>query len=287
MKLSIVLATKNEENNIGPCLESVEKIADEIVIVDEYSTDNTVTVAMKYGAKIFKNKHKRNFHESKQLAITRAKGEWILQLDADERVSNALAKEIILAVNASNKKLKSKVIRDKKKKKLFARHQKVIEKRDGKIGENTGEIVGFFIPRINFFLGSPLIHAGVYPDAVIRLFKKGKAFLPAKSVHEQVVLKGEVSWLENNLEHHDSPTLDRYISRLNRYTKLKAEDFKRKKIPKNKTNLFLYATIKPLSVFLNLFIRHRGYKDGIRGFLWSAFSGSHFSIAYFKYWTLK
>jgi len=287
MKLSIVLATKNEENNIGPCLESVIKIADEIVIVDEYSTDNTVTVAMKYGAKIFKNKHKRNFHESKQLAITRAKGEWILQLDADERVSNALAKEIILAVNASNKKLKSKVIRDKKKKKLFARHQKVVEKRDGKIGKNTGEIVGFFIPRINFFLGSPLIHAGVYPDAVIRLFKKGKAFLPAKSVHEQVVLKGEVSWLENNLEHHDSPTLDRYISRLNRYTKLKAEDFKRKKIPKNKTNLFLYATIKPLSVFLNLFIRHRGYKDGIRGFLWSAFSASHFSIAYFKYWTLK
>ena len=87
MKLSIVLAVKNEEKNLGECLESVSKIANEIIIVDEYSTDNTVKIAEKFGAKIYKNKHKKNFHESKELGLEKAKGEWILQLDADERVT--------------------------------------------------------------------------------------------------------------------------------------------------------------------------------------------------------
>ena len=136
------------------------------------------------------------------------------------------------------------------------------------------------------FLGKSLIHAGVYPDGVIRLVKRSKAKFPAKSVHEQIQVDGQVVWLQNDLEHHDSPTLSRYISRMNRYTDIRANDFKKQNISKNIMNLLYYSSLKPLLVFLKLFVRHKGFRDGIRGFLWSAFSAMHFPIAYYKYWKL-
>ncbi|OGM75730.1 hypothetical protein A2382_00565 [Candidatus Woesebacteria bacterium RIFOXYB1_FULL_38_16] len=286
MKLSVVLAVKNEEKNLRLCLESVKEIAEEIVIVDEYSTDRTVEIAREYGSRVFSNRHKYNFHESKQLAVEKARGEWILQLDADERVSSELADEIRQVIDMSYEQLRSRVI-DVKKKRLFEKHQYLIEKRDGKLGKKTGEVAGFFIPRVNFFLGSPLIHAGVYPDGVIRLVKKGKARLPAKSVHEQFEVDGEVVWLSFDLEHHDSPTLKRYVLRMNRYTDLRAFDFKRENLRRNILNLLWYVSGKPLIVFLSMYIRHGGYKDGMRGFIWSFLSSLHFPIAYFKYWNVE
>src|SRR3989339_856803 len=95
VRLSVVLATRNEEENIGRCLSSVKDIADEIIIFDEYSTDNTREIAEKYGAKVYLEEHHEIFHITKQKALEKAKGEWILQLDADEVVSRELAKEIV------------------------------------------------------------------------------------------------------------------------------------------------------------------------------------------------
>lgn len=275
-KLSVVLAVCNEEENIGRCLMAVKDIADEIIVLDEYSTDKTVEIAKEYGAKVFEEPHHEIFHITKQKAIEKATGDWILQLDADEVVTPKLASEI-------KETIENPVKRDIPS--LFARHQRAVEKRDGKLGVNTGEIVAFFLPRRNMFLGKPLIHAGVYPDAVIRLIKKGKAYLPAKSVHEQMVISGEVSWLSNDLLHYDSPTLVRYLWRANRYTELTAGEFAKKRVGKNILNLIFFSTIKPLVVFLKLYIRHKGFLDGIRGFLWSAFSALHHQIAYFKYFT--
>ncbi|KKQ95756.1 MAG: Glycosyl transferase, family 2 [Candidatus Woesebacteria bacterium GW2011_GWB1_43_14] len=285
MKLSVVLATKNEEENIGDCLRSVRGIADEIIIYDEYSTDKTREIAKKYEAHVFKWRHQKNFHETKQRALRKAKGEWILQLDADERVGKSLSDEISRIINLNHKQIRSREI-PREKRRLFEKHQKLVEERDGGIGKVTGEVVAFFIPRVNYFLGKPLIHAGVYPDGVIRLVKNGKAHFPAKSVHEQIVIDGEVAWLMGDLEHHDSPTLSRYLFRLNRYTDLRASDFANSKLPKNIFFLLFYSTLKPFFVFLKLFIRHRGYKDGIRGFLWSMFSSMHYPIAYYKYWSI-
>lgn len=185
----------------------------------------------------------------------------------------------------SDSEIKARKIGDAREQNLFKRHQALIELRDGKIGRDTGEIVGFFIPRRNIFLGRPLIHAGVYPDGVIRLVKKGKARFPQKSVHEQISLGGEVAWLENDLEHYDSPTLKRYLTRLNRYTDLQAADLRRNGIPKNVFGFFQYTIYKPLYTFFNLYFRHLGFLDGIPGFLWSFFSATHFPIAYFKYLT--
>ncbi len=276
-KLSVVLAVRNEETNIGRCLESVKDIADEIVVVDEYSTDKTVEIAKKNGAKIFLEPHHDIFHVTKQKALEKASGEWILQLDADEAVTPALAKEIISVVNHR--------LPVTNYNKLFLRHQKLIEERDGPIGKKTGEIVGYFIPRRNIFLGKPLIHAGVYPDGVIRLVKNGKSRFPQRSVHEQIELDGEVGWLSSDLEHYDSPTLKRYLVRFNRYTDLKAKELGDNKVSKGVIAFLLFTIYYPLRTFLNLYFRHLGFLDGSGGFLWSFFSAMHFPIAYFKYIT--
>lgn len=276
-KISVVLATRNEEENIGRCLASVKGFADEIIVVDEESTDKTREIAKSFGAKVFTEPHEEIFHITKEKALKKATGEWILQMDADEEVSPELAKEIVSVVNSNEATEKINP--------LFIRHQKLIEARDGKIGKDGGMIVGYFIPRRNMFLGHPLIHAGVYPDGVIRLVKNGFAHFPQKSVHEQISLDGKVSWLGSDLLHYDSPTLSKYLMRLNRYTDLKAAELKEDKVPVNFLSFINYVIVKPTVTFLSLFFRHLGFLDGARGFLWSYFSGSHFLIAYFKYVT--
>ena len=279
-KLSVVLATRNEETNIGRCLESVKDIADEIIVVDEYSTDRTREIAEGLGAKVFKEPHHEIFHITKEKALEKATGDWILQLDADEVVTPELALEIRSVINNQKSEIPLEKMR------LFARHQELVEKRDGVVGKKTGgDIAGYFIPRRNMFLGKPLIHAGVYPDGVIRLVKNGKASFPQKSVHEQIEIDGEVSWLSHDLLHYDSPTLAKYLMRLNRYTDLHAGELKKKKVPKNIFFFIHYSLFKPLYTFLNLYLRHLGFLDGARGFLWSFFSASHFPVSYFKYLT--
>lgn len=276
-KLSVVLATRNEEGNIARCLDSIKDIADEIIVVDEYSTDKTREIAKRMGAKVFLEKHHDIFHITKQIALDKASGEWILQLDADEVVTPELAKEIKLVIN--HQPLATKVNT------LFTRHQRLIEERDGKIGNDSDEIVGYFIPRRNMFLGKPLIHAGVYPDGVIRLVKNGKAKFPQKSVHEQISLNGKVAWLSGDLLHYDSPTMRRYLARNDRYTSLIAQELKDAKVKKNVFSFINYTIFKPLFTFLMLYFRHLGFLDGAAGFIWSFFSAARFPVAYFKYVT--
>ena len=109
-KLSVVLATRNEEDNIRLCLDSVKDIADEIIVVDEQSTDKTREIAKKYGAKVIEVKHEPIFHKTKQRAIDATGGDWILQLDADERLSPELAKEIVGVINSNNDELLNRVL---------------------------------------------------------------------------------------------------------------------------------------------------------------------------------
>jgi len=285
-KLSVVLATRNEESNISRCLKSVKSLADETIVVDEESTDKTREIARSLGAKVYKTRHEPIFHKTKQKALDLATGDWILQLDADEIVTRQLAEEIKKVIGMSSEEVKVRKT-SLVKQRLFTRHQEVVEQRDGAIGKPTGEVVAFFIPRRNLFLGKPLIHAGVYPDAVIRLVKRGKAHFPAKSVHEQIEIEGQVAWLFNDLLHNDSPTMERYLVRFNRYTDLHAAELAQKKVPLTLFQLFNYSTIQPLRVFVNLYLRHKGILDGFRGFLWSFYSALHFPVAYFKYWETK
>jgi len=279
MKLSVVLATKNEDKNVGDCLKSVLDIASEIIVMDEFSNDMTVQIAKKYGAKVDLFKHKKNFHETKQKAIEKAHSEWILLLDADERVSEQLASEIKIIINEGSVQV------TKRNMQLFNHHSQIVKRREPDLWDDNDSVVGYFLPRVNYFIGKPLIHAGVYPDGVIRLFRNGKGYLPAVHVHEQVKLKGGVGWLNGEIKHHDSPTLRRYLVRLDRYTSEHAQFIAARKAPKNIMYLFYYSFCKAGLVFISMYLRHSGYKDKLRGFLWSFLSSSHYPIAYFKYWT--
>ncbi len=284
-KLSVVLATRNEEQNIARCLGAIANIADEIIIVDEHSTDKTREIAKKYGAKVFLEEHHDIFHITKQKALDKASGEWVLQLDADEVVTPELAAEIKKIISAEASTLASLEISDNKKARLFKKHQESVFKRDGTASNTDGEVNGFFIARENIFLGKPLIHAGVYPDGVVRLVRNGYASFPQKSVHEQISVKGQIKWLENDLEHYDSPTFFRYIERANRYTDLTAAEMQKINVSKNTFSFIKYAIFKPIQIFASLYLFHRGFLDGPPGFIWSVFSGLHFPLAYFKYIT--
>ncbi|MBI4058827.1 glycosyltransferase family 2 protein [Candidatus Microgenomates bacterium] len=282
LKLSVVLATFNEEKNINECLTSIKNIADEIIIVDGSSTDKTREIAKSFGVKVIKTTNPPIFHINKQKGLEATHGEWILQLDADERVTSELAREIKQVINMNNDELEQ-YQRNLKKKKLFERHKKLLEQRDDQIGEREGEYDGFFIPRLNFFLGKFLRYGGVYPDGVIRLVKNGKAHFPAKSVHEQIVVDGRVGWLEHDLLHMADPTFARYLQRNSRYIDLIADELHMDKVSKDPLQFFNYYLVKPIWWFLLTQIRHKGILDGWQGILFSFFSASRFPRAYWRY----
>lgn len=245
--LSVVLATYNEEKNLPECLESVKDFADEIVIVDGTSTDKTVEIAKQFGAKVTVTSNPPIFHINKQKAIDLATKDWILQLDADERVTPALKKEI----------------------------EQVVESGDEKNG--------YWIPRKNWFLGRFLMKGGVYPDYTLRLYKKGKGRLPQKDVHEQAVVEGEVGYLKEPLIHMADPEFGRYLMRFNRYTDLIAKEYKEKKVRKNPLSMVKYMVVLPIGWFVLTYGRHKGFMDGWQGFVWAFFSSIRFAVAYTKY----
>ncbi len=246
--LSVVLAVYNEEKNLARTLDSVKGWADEIVIVDGNSTDTTVAIAKQYTEKIIATDNKPMFHINKNIAIDAATADWVLQLDADEVVSEPLQKEIVETI---------------------ARNPK----------EN-----GFWMPRSNYFLGHFLKKGGQYPDATIRLYRKGTAHLPCKTVHEQAEVQGEVGVLQKDLLHFADPSFTRYLTRWNRYTTLEAQEMIAGKVSVAKPALLQYFVIKPFITFFSIFLRHRGYVDGFPGFIFALFSGIRFMVVYIKYW---
>ncbi|MBI2268200.1 MAG: glycosyltransferase family 2 protein [Candidatus Blackburnbacteria bacterium] len=281
-KISVVLATFNEEKNIGVCLESIRQLADEIVVVDGSSTDRTREIAKSYGAHVIKVKNYPIFHINKQRALESATSEWILQLDADERVTKELADEILKVVNMSNDEIEA-YQKQLENRALFLRHQQILTERDGTIGAKDGEYAAFFLPRLNYFLGGYLRHGGTYPDGVIRLVKRGKAHFPAKSVHEQIVVDGKVGWLGNDLLHLDSPNFKRYLERNSRYVDLIRDEMKQEKVGKNFLQFVNYFLVKPFGWFFLTQFRHKGILDGYRGVVFSFFSALRFPRAYWRY----
>ncbi|MEJ2441590.1 MAG: glycosyltransferase family 2 protein [Patescibacteria group bacterium] len=287
-KLSVVLAVFNEEENIGPCLDSIKEIADEIVVVDGGSTDRTREIAESFGARVIETSNPKIFHINKQKALIAAKNEWILQLDADEIVSKSLAEEIEKVIGLDEEEIdKYQKSFPRKKRKLFLKHQKLLEERDGTIGLKEGSYAGFFVPRLNYFLGKYLKYGGVYPDGVIRLVKNGKAHFPAKDVHEQIVVEGKVGWLQNDLIHMADPTFKRYLERNSRYINLIADDLKRDKVGKNPLVFIDYYLIKPIFWFFSTQLGHKGILDGIQGIIFSFFSALRFPRAYYRYLTKR
>lgn len=249
-KISIALAVFNEEENLRSCLESVKDFAGEIVIVDGGSLDKTLDIAKEFGAKIIQTSNPPVFHINKNKAIDAASGDWVLQLDADEVVTEELAEEIKKVTN-----LKS-------------------------------DINGYWIPRKNFFLGRFLTKGGQYPDYTLRLYRRGKGRLPAKDVHEQAEVIGKVGYLKNALLHLRDKKFSEYLVRFGRYTDLLASQLKDAGVKINITSFINFILIKSMFWFLKIFIRHKGFVDGFSGFVFALFSSLRFPVAYFKLWRL-
>ncbi len=249
--LSVVLAIFNEAANLPRCLDSVKGLADEIIVVDGQSSDNSVSIAESYGAKIIETTNKPNFHINKQLGLEAATRDWILQLDADECLSDPLKSEI---------------------KRVLA---------------SPGEFVGFWLPRKNYFLGRFLTKGGQYPDYTLRLYKRGQGRLPAHDVHEQAVVSGPTSHLQFDLLHYGTPDFSNYLLRFNRYTSLTASEFSKKHLPLNLFCAVYYLFIKSFWEFAKIYFRHKGFVDGFPGFVFALFSGLHYAVAYIKYWQIS
>lgn len=252
--LSVTLATYNESKNIVQCLKAIEDIATEIIIVDGQSQDDTVTLVKKFkNARVISTTNKPMFHLNKQMGIAACKGDWILQLDADEVVTSSLKNEIVF----------------------------ILQQSPDSITEN-----GYWIPRKNYFLGRFLTKGGQYPDYTIRLYKNGKGRLPCKDVHEQAEVDGQIGFLKNDLEHYADTSFSLYLLRANRYTTLLAQELKEKNVKVNLLSGINYYVVKPCWWFLKTYFRHRGYVDGFSGFVFSFYSALRFSIAYTKYYEL-
>jgi glycosyltransferase involved in cell wall biosynthesis len=247
-KISVAIATFNEEENIEKCLKSVVFWTNEIVVVDGSSTDKTVDVAKKYKAKVIVSDNPPIFHINKQKALEECTSEWILQLDADEVIADKLKNEIINVVNQSS------------------------------------TINGYYIPRKNLLLGRWMKKGGLYPDYVIRLFKRGKGRFPAKDVHEQIDVDGKVGYLKNDLLHYAYSSFAGYLKKANTYTLLTAEKFDHDKLPISVFTTIKYVIVVPTKTFLTIYFRHLGFVDGFPGFVWAFFSALHYPIAYIKYW---
>ncbi len=276
-KLTVVVATYNEEKNIVRCLESVVGLADEIIVVDARSTDQTVLKAKNFTSNIYLIDNNPVFHKNKQYGLSKAKGDWVLILDADETVSAELKNDIKKVLQGQTINIENKI-----QQKLFKRHFDLLVKRDGEIGSREGAVTAYFIPRLNYFLAGFLKNGGLYPDGVIRLVQNNKAWFPSQSVHEQMRVKGRVGWLSGELLHYSDPDLNRYLQRFNRYTSLTAEKLHQKKIDINFLNTINYCFLVPIKTFIDIYLFHKGYKDKFLGFVWAFFSGMHYLIAYAK-----
>lgn len=186
-RLSAFLITRNEAGDLPGCLESLKGLVDEIVVVDDRSQDQTLSIAKRCGARTF-SRALDGFAAQKQFALDQTTGEWALSIDADERVTPALAEEIRAALAA------------------------------------PCDMAGYQIRRRFYFLGRLLRRGGLGRDWVLRLFRRPRGrFAPAR-VHERVEVDGPVGRLQSPLDHFSYATLDEYVEKCNRYTSLAAQD---------------------------------------------------------------
>ncbi|MBI9036044.1 MAG: glycosyltransferase family 2 protein [Bacteroidales bacterium] len=226
-KLSVVIITLNEEKNIGRCLESLKDLADEIVLVDSYSNDKTVEIALSYGARIIQHPFE-NFVKQKNFADTQAKYDHILSLDADEVLSEDLYHSI-------------------------------------KEVKETWNFDGYTLDRITNYCGKWIKHCGWYPDQKIRLYDRRKASWKGMRIHESLELSPEAlhSTLKGVLFHYSYNSISEHIRQADRFTSFTALDA----FEKGKKISYFGLWLKPKFKFFRDFILKRGFLDGYYGYV--------------------
>jgi len=225
-RLSVVIITLNEADNIRDCLESV-RWADEIVVLDSGSTDGTVSICREYTGQVHVNANWQGFGAQKNRALTHATGDWVLSLDADERVTGNLRAEIQAALR------------------------------------EPGRVIAFEIPRLSVFCGREIRHGDWWPDYVVRLFRRSAARFSDDIVHERLLFDGQPGRLVNPLSHLAYHSLDQLLEKLNRYTSAGA----RAMYQKGRRGGIGRALTHGLWSFVRAYLFRRGFLDGREGII--------------------
>jgi glycosyltransferase involved in cell wall biosynthesis len=249
MKLSVIVITKNEAAHIVPCLESVS-FADEFIVVDSGSADNTIELARSMGAKVQQTADWPGFGPQKNRALALAEGEWVLSIDADERVTPELAREI----------------------------QQILQAPDNDAYE---------IARLSDFCGRFIRHSGWWPDRVLRLFRRGSARFSDAAVHEKVVAADprRVGRLKQHFLHYPYPDLDGLVSKVNRYS----SDAAAMMHARGKRTSVFGALGHGFWTFVRIYLLRRGFLDGRHGLVLAvtAAAGSFFRYSKLMFLTEK
>lgn len=208
--ITVIILSKNEEENIVDCLESVS-FCDEVIVIDDNSIDRTSEIAKKRGAKVITRKLDHNFSEQRNFALSQASHEWVLFIDADERVSAALAKEIKNAVMNES-------------------------------------IDGYFLKRVDRLFGKVLFHGELLNKKFIRLARKNSGIWKGM-VHETWDIKGEITTLQNPILHLPHQTISEFLSEINYYTTLRAHELHKKGVRTSWYAVIFYTKIKFIQTY--------------------------------------
>lgn len=243
--ISAVILTHNEEKNIGSCLETV-KWCDEILVIDDESTDKTIGVANKHGAQVYSRPLNGNFADQRNFGLSKAQGDWVIFIDADERVSEALWFEIMQHTNSPNR-----------------------------------ENAGFYIKRKDTIWNRELKYGETGNIKLLKLAKKTAGFWEG-SVHEKWKVKGSTEMLKNPLMHYPHINISKFLTEINFYTDLRSRELFDKKV---KTS-FLSIIVYPVGKFIQNFFFKQGFRDGVPGLLLALMMSFHSFLARAKLWLL-
>ena len=247
IELSAVIIARNEEEKIKDCLESI-KWADEIILVDNGSTDKTKDIAAGYKAKIINFKN-GSYSDLRNKGLSEARGEWILYIDADERTDETLRKEII-----------------------------------SEIRNPRSKYVSFAIPRRNIILGRVMKHGGWWPDYVKRLFRSEKLNKWTGELHEEPQFEGDMGYLKSALIHVKENNLSEMMEKTNRWSEIEANLMYKAGHPKMNAVRFASAMFRE---FWLRMIKNCGFLDGSEGIIFSLYQVWSKFISYAKLWEIQ
>jgi len=248
-RLSIVAITLNEEGNIRRCLDSV-RFADEIIVVDSGSQDNTCSIAREYTDRVlFREMH--GFGDQKQFAVEQATGDWILSLDADEWVSEDL--------KGSLESLLSSV-------------------------ETPYD--GYMIYRRNIFLGRPMRYCGWYRP-ILRLFRRGRARFNSKLVHEEVSLEGKAGLLKGDLMHEPYRDLFHHLEKIKLYAHLDAQELVSRGRRVYGFRAPVHLLLRPLWKFTEKYVLQQGFREGVHGMILSLMAAFNVFLIHANCWQIQ
>ena len=249
MKLSVVISTYNRAKSLERTLQSVESFADEIIVVDNQSPDETAAVAKKYNATVIRLPNNQMLNINKNAGIRKAKGEWILYLDDDEVIPNELKTEITRVIASSR---------------------------------SVGlDIVGYWIKRKNIIFGKWIEHGIWWPDQQLRLFKKTHGIYPAKHVHEHLDVSGPTDILSLPFVHYNYDSIAQYLWKM----ELIYTDSEVAKLVESGYRVHWRDAIRfPVSDFVKLYFAQQGYKDGMHGLVLAMLQAFYSFIVFVKLW---